>query len=144
MPSKKKTVKPIIEDVIAVVPAVTVAPTVMPELPTKTETPGIKSFFGNYWQFVVWAAVFIALAYSKSVFDKTGSLLYLPLKGFSVFLLAFIFRHILNKTSTAAYIKDGAYDTDFASLPAVTKCLITQGQFAVYIIVIAILAASIL
>lgn len=137
MPSSKT--KPVTVVAVEVPP-----PSVMPAPPTKAETPGVKSFFGNYWQFVVYGAVFIALAYIKSVFDKTGSLLYLPLKGFSVFLLAFIFRHILNKTSTAAYIKDGAYDTDFASLPAETKCLITQGQFAVYIIVLAILAASVL
>lgn len=139
MRSKKKTEVPIKAVVVEAAP-----PSVMPEPPTKAETPGVKSFFGNYWQFVVWAAVFFAIALNNEAFKFLGSSLYLPLKAFAVFVLAFIFRQLLNKTSTGAYIKNNAYDTDFASLSARDKVFITQGQFAVYIIVIAILAASVL
>lgn len=116
----------------------------MPESPTKEEIPGIGSFFRNYWLFVVWAAVFLAVVLNNSIFKQFGSISYLPLKVFAVFLMAVTMRHGLNKTSTGAYVKNDAYDKDFASLPARDKVLITQGQFFVYLIVIAVLAASVL
>lgn len=128
----------------AVKPPIAVHPTVMPEPPTPAETPGIKSFGERYWQFLVWGAVFLGLVLNNTVFKWMGALTYLPLLAFGVFILAFIMRHILNKTSTDAYIHGDAYDTDFASLSARDKVFLTQGQFAVYIIVIAILAASVL
>lgn len=88
--------------------------------------------------------MFLVLVLNNQVFKWLGSLIYLPLLAFGVFLLAFIMRHILNKTSTAAYIKDGAYDTDFAALDAKDKVFLVQFQFVAYIIVIAILASKVL
>lgn len=121
-----------------------VAPSVMPEPPTKAETPGAKSFLSRYWQFLIWGGVFLGLVLNNAVFKWMGALTYLPLLAFGVFILAFIMRHILNKTSTDAYIHGDSYDTDFASLSARDKVFLTQAQFAIYIIVIAILASSVL
>lgn len=121
-----------------------VAPSVMPEPPTIEETPGLKSFFVRYWKFVAIGIVALTLVLNNQVFKFLGSLIYLPLLVFSVFVLAFIMRYILNKTSTDAYIKEDAYDKDFASLAARDKVALTQLQFFVYLIVIAILAAKVL
>ncbi len=120
------------------------APSVMSAPPTKQETPGVKSFFSRYWQFVVCGAVFLGFVLNDSVFKWVGALTYLPLLAFGVFILAFIFRFMLNKTTTDAYIHADAYETDFASLPAIHKVWLTQVQFLVYIIVIALLASKVL
>jgi len=117
---------------------------VMKHPPTWDETPGVKSFFSRYWQFMLWGAIFLCLVLDNMVFKWFGALTYLPLLAFSVFVLAFIMRHILNKTSTDAYIHADSYDTDFASLPAIHKVWLTQVQFFVYIVVIAILASKVL
>lgn len=119
-------------------------PTVMPEPPTKEETPGTISFFKRYWQFVLWGVISLALVLNNEVFKFLGALIYLPLLVFAVFILAFVVRHVLNKTSTDAYIHGDAYDTDFASLSARDKCFLTQAQFAIYIIVIALLASKVM
>lgn len=121
-----------------------VKPTAMPNPPTWDETPGIKSFFSRYWQFAVWGAVFLVLVLDNAVFKYLGALTYLPLLAFGVFMIAFIMRHILNKTSTDAYIHADKYDTDFASLPAIHKVWLTQVQFGIYILVIAMLASKVL
>ncbi len=119
-------------------------PSVMPCPPTKDEAPGFKSFFRRYWQFVIWGIVFLGLVLNNEVFKFLGALTYLPLLSFGVFILAFILRHILHRTSTDAYIEGDAYDTDFASLPAIHKVWLTQVQFFVYILVIAILASKVM
>jgi uncharacterized membrane protein len=118
--------------------------TVMKLPPTREETPGIKSFFTRYWQFAVWGGIFLGLVLDNAVFKWFGALTYLPLLAFSVFMLAFIMRHILNKTSTDAYIHADAYDTDFAALPTIHKVWLTQIQFGIYILVIALLASKVL
>jgi hypothetical protein len=118
--------------------------TVMPEPPTKAETPGLKSFFARYWQFVLWGIISLVLVLNNQVFKFLGALIYLPLLVFSVFILAFIVRHVLNKTSTDAYIHAEAYDTDFAGLTPFQKVVITQCQFGIYLIVIAVLASKVL
>lgn len=122
----------------------TATPSVMDRPPTREEAPGIKSFFSRYWQFMVWGAVFLVLVLDNAVFKYLGALTYLPLLSFSVFMLAFIMRHILNKTSTDAYIHWDAYDRDFASLPTIHKVWLTQLQFGIYLIVIALLASKVL
>lgn len=119
-------------------------PTVMPTPPTKAETPGFTSFFERYWQFCLWGAVSLVLVLNNQVFKFLGALIYLPLLVFAVFILAFVVRHVLNRTSTDAYIHADAYDTDFASLTPLAKVVITQIQFAVYLIAIAFLAARVL
>lgn len=120
------------------------AKSVMPCPPTKAEMPGIKSFFSRYWGFMLWGGIFLGLVLDNAVFKWFGALTYLPLLAFSVFLLAFLMRYILNKTTTDAYIHTDAYETDFAALPAVHKAWLTQIQFFVYILVIAILASKVL
>lgn len=118
--------------------------TVMPTPPTKEETPGIKSFFERYWQFVLWGVISLALVLNNEVFKFLGALIYLPLLTFAVFILAFVIRHVLNRTSTDAYVHGDAYDTDFASLSARDKVFLTQVQFLIYLIVIALLASKVM
>ncbi len=121
-----------------------VAQSAMKRPPTKEETPGIKSFFVRYWKFAIWGAVFLGLVLNNTVFKYLGALTYLPLLSFGVFILAFVMRHILNRTTSDAYIETDAYEKDFAALPAIHKVWLTQVQFFIYIIVIAILASKVL
>lgn len=139
MTKQKPCPEPETTTTTSVVPA-----TVMPTPPTREETPGIYSFFQRYWQFVLWGVISLALVLNNQVFKFLGSLIYLPLLTFSVFILAFVVRHVLNKTSTDAYIHGDAYDTDFASLTARDKVFITQIQFGFYLFVIALLASKVM
>lgn len=135
----KKTPKCTVESTTTAAP-----PTVMPTPPTKAETPGIFSFFQRYWQFCLWGAVSLVLVLNNQVFKFLGALIYLPLLVFAVFILAFVVRHVLNRTSTDAYIHADAYDTDFASLTPFQKVCVTQAQMMCYLLIIAILAARVL